>query len=103
MKTIWDVIKGPVITEKALKIKEARAEGGGKQLLSFIVAPQANKHSIKSAVEQIFKVKVDSVRIINGRGRVVRRGRTFGRKPDWKKAYVTLQAGERVIDYGDTI
>jgi large subunit ribosomal protein L23 len=103
MKTIWDVVKGPVITEKALKIKESRVEEGGKQMLSFIVAPHANKHSIRSAVETIFKVKVDSVRVINGRGKVVRRGRTFGRKPDFKKAYVTLKAGERVIDYGDTI
>lgn len=103
MKTIWDVIKGPVITEKALSIKESRADEGGKQLLSFIVAPSANKHSVKSAVEQIFKVKVEAVRVINGRGKMVRRGRTFGRRPDWKKAYVTLKAGERVIDYGDTI
>ena len=103
MKTIWDVIKGPVITEKALTIKESRADEGGKQLLSFIVDSHANKHSVKSAVEQIFKVKVDAVRIINGRGKMVRRGRTFGRRPDWKKAYVTLKAGERVIDYGDTI
>jgi large subunit ribosomal protein L23 len=103
MKTIWDVIKGPVVTEKALRIKEARVEAGGRQMLSFIVAPHANKHSVKSAVEKIFNVQVEAVRVINGRGKEVRRGRTFGRKPDWKKAYVTLKADERVIDYGDTI
>jgi large subunit ribosomal protein L23 len=46
---------------------------------------------------------VDAVRIINYRGKEVRRGRTFGRRPDWRKAYVTLAAGERNIDYGDSI
>lgn len=102
MKTIWDVLKGPVITEKALQLKETGAENN-KQLLAFRVASDANKHSVKQAVEQIFKVKVDEVRIINYRGKEVRRGRTFGRKPDWKKAYVTLRAGERTIDYGDSI
>jgi len=102
MKTIWDVVKGPVITEKALKLKETSTENG-KQLLAFRVASDASKHAIKHAVETIFKVKVDEVRIINYRGKEVRRGRTTGRKPDWKKAYVTLREGERTIDYGDSI
>ena len=102
MKTIWDVVKGPVITEKALKLKETSTENG-KQLLAFRVASYASKHAIKHAVETIFKVKVDEVRIINYRGKEVRRGRTTGRKPDWKKAYVTLREGERTIDYGDSI
>lgn len=103
MKTIWDVIKAPVVTEKAVSEKDRRADAGEKQLLSFIVADKANKHSIKRAVETIFNVKVDTVRIINGRGKQVRRGRLVGYKPDYKKAYVTLKQGERVIDYGDTI
>ena len=102
MKTIWDVLKGPVITEKALKLKDAGA-AENKQLLAFRVATDASKHAIKHAVETIFKVKVDEVRIINYRGKEVRRGRTSGRRPDWKKAYVTLRAGERTIDYGDSI
>jgi large subunit ribosomal protein L23 len=46
---------------------------------------------------------VDAVRVINYRGKGVRRGRFFGKKPDWRKAYVTLAAGERQIDYGDSI
>ncbi|MFN7930410.1 MAG: 50S ribosomal protein L23 [Blastocatellia bacterium] len=103
MKTIWDVIKAPVVTEKAVSEKDRRADAGEKQLLSFIVAEKSNKHSIKRAVETIFNVKVDAVRVINGRGQKVRRGRLVGKKPDYKKAYVTLKAGERVIDYGDTI
>ncbi len=103
MKTIWDVIKAPVVTEKAVTEKDRRADAGEKQLLSFIVAIDANKYSIKRAVETIFKVKVDAVRVINGSGKQVRRGRLVGYKPDYKKAYVTLKQGERVIDYGDSI
>lgn len=102
MKMIWDVLKGPMITEKALKLKETSAESG-QQVLAFRVANDASKHSIKAAVEKIFKVKVEAVRIINYRGKEVRRGRTSGRRPDWKKAYVTLRSGERNIDYGDSI
>ncbi|HEX4948915.1 MAG TPA: 50S ribosomal protein L23 [Blastocatellia bacterium] len=103
MKTIWDVIKAPVVTEKAVSAKDRRADAGEKQLLSFIVAKNANKHSIKRAVETIFNVKVDAVRVLNGSGKQVRRGRLVGYKPDYRKAYVTLKKGERVIDYGDTI
>jgi large subunit ribosomal protein L23 len=102
MKTIWDVLKGPVITEKALKLKEESTEQG-RQVLAFRVASDASKHAIQQAVEKIFKVKVEMVRIINYRGKQVRRGRTLGRRPDWKKAYVTLRQGERAIDYGDSI
>ena len=102
MKTIWDVLKGPIITEKALKLKESSAEAG-KQVLALRVAIGANKYAIKAAVEKIFKVKVDEVRILNYHGKEVRRGRTLGRKADWKKAYVTLSRGERDIDYGDSI
>jgi len=102
MKTMWDVVKGPVITEKALKLKE-KSTAAGQQVLAFRVATGASKHAIRSAVEKIFKVKVAEVRILNYHGKEVRRGRTLGRKPDWKKAYVTLQAGERTIDYGDSI
>lgn len=102
MKTIWDVLKGPVITEKALELKES-SEKVGRQVLAFRVAVDANKNAIKAAVEKIFKVRVDEVRILNYRGKEVRRGRTFGRKPDWKKAYVTLGEGERTVDYGDSI
>jgi large subunit ribosomal protein L23 len=102
MKTMWDVLKGPLITEKALKLKESSSTIG-QQVLAFRVAKGANKYSIKHAVETIFKVKVDAVRIINYHGKEVRRGKTVGRKPDWKKAYVTLIKGERSIDYGDSI
>ena len=103
MKTIWDVLKGPVITEKALKLKES--ERGSGSTGPSPSASQWMRTSTRSntAVETIFKVKVLDVRIINYHGKEVRRGRTIGRKPDWKKAYVTLRRGERDIDYGDSI
>lgn len=113
MKTIWDVLKAPVITEKALELKESstgeiRDTKNGKtikrdrQILVFRVATGAGKHEIKTAVESIFKVQVDQVRVANYYGKEVRRGRTVGKKPDWKKAYVTLKPGHQ-IDYAESI
>jgi len=113
MKTIWDVLKAPVITEKALEMKDASVSTvrdsknkkdikRDRQVLAFRVADGAGKHAIKTAVETIFKVEVDQVRVINYRGKQVRRGRTVGRKADWKKAYVTLKPGH-VVDYADSI
>ncbi|MBK6796059.1 MAG: 50S ribosomal protein L23 [Acidobacteria bacterium] len=113
MKTIWDVLKAPVITEKALRLKEESLQDirdsknkktikRDRQVLAFRVADNATKYAIKDAVEAIFKVKVDQVRVVNYRGKEVRRGRTVGRKPDWRKAYVTLKPGQQ-IDYADSI
>ena len=61
------------------------------------------KPEIKSAVETIFQVKVDAVRTANFLGKMARRGRFEGRKPAWKKAYVTLKKGEKPVDYGEAI
>jgi len=113
MKTIWDVLKAPVITEKALWLKETSTHDirdsknkktikRDRQVLAFRVADGATKYAIKNAVEEIFKVKVDQVRVLNYHGKSVRRGRTVGRKSDWRKAYVTLTPGNRV-DYADSI
>jgi large subunit ribosomal protein L23 len=101
MKTVWDIIKSPVITEKALMAKEESQDT--RQLLSFRVDRKATKHEIKSAVETIFQVKVDEVRTINYMGKTARRGRYEGRKPSWKKAYVTLKQGEKPVDYGESV
>ena len=101
MRTVWDIIKSPVITEKALIAKEETQEG--RQLLTFRVDKHATKPEIKSAVETIFQVKVDQVRTINYMGKTARRGRYEGRKPSWKKAYVTLKQGEKPVDYGEAI
>ncbi len=101
MRTVWDIIKSPVITEKALVAKEETQDG--RQLLTFRVEKHATKPEIKSAVETIFQVKVDQVRTINYMGKTARRGRYEGRKPSWKKAYVTLKQGEKPVDYGESI
>src|SRR5262245_22052906 len=113
MSTISDVIKSPIIMEKALDIKDESTENirdsknkrtikRDRQVLAFRVANNASKHAIKAAVETIFKVKVDQVRVLNYRGKTVRRGRTFGRKSDYKKAYVTLKPGH-MVDYEQSI
>jgi large subunit ribosomal protein L23 len=109
MKSIWDVIKGPVITEKALTMKdepEAMGRAGNdRQMLTLKVAVNASKPQIKRAVEHIFKVKVVDVRVANYQGKMKRipNKRETGRRPDWKKAYVTLKSGEKPIMYEDAI
>ena len=101
MRTVWDIIKSPVITEKALVAKEESQDA--RQLLTFRVDVHATKPEIKSAVETIFQVKVDAVRTVNYIGKIKRRGRYEGRRPSWKKAYVTLKQGEKPLDYGEAI
>ena len=81
MRTVWDIIKSPVITEKALVAKEETQDG--RQLLTFRVDRHATKPEIKSAIETIFQVKVDAVRTLNYMGKIKRRGRHEGRRPAW--------------------
>src|ERR1044072_11087 len=101
MRTVWDIIKSPVITEKALAAKEETQDT--QQLLTFRVDRRATKPEIRSAVETIFQVKVDHISPMNSRGKMGRGGRCEGRKPSWKKAYVTLKQGEKPVDYGEAI
>lgn len=109
MKTIWDVIKGPVITEKALTMKDEPEamgrDGNDRQMLTLKVDRRATKPEIKRAIEQILGVKVDHVRVANYQGKMKRiaNRREMGRRPDWKKAFVTLKAGEKPIMYEDAI
>lgn len=104
---VWDILKTPVITEKSVLLKEESTEEGGKrkagQVLTFRVDRNATKRDIKAAVEEIFNVKVAAVRTIQYQGKLKRRGRTEGRRPSWKKAYVTLRAGEPMVDYAEAI
>ena len=93
MPTLYEVIRRPLITEKGLQLKET--EGS----LVFDVSPEASKTEVKQAVEALFKVKVDSVRTANVAGKERRRGKFAGYKPDWKKAYVRLKAGEKMPEY----
>ena len=96
MKSHYQIIRRPVITEKGLAVKETQGT------LVFQVAPTATKTEIKEAVQAIFKVKVDSVRTANFPGKERRRGKYSGYRPDWKKAYVTLREGEKMIEYGES-
>jgi large subunit ribosomal protein L23 len=96
MSASYDIIRRPVITEKGLTLKE---EDG---TLCFEVSDRASKTQIKEAIEKIFKVKVDHVRTMNVPGKERRRGRYTGYRPDWKKAYVKLREGEKMIEYGET-
>jgi large subunit ribosomal protein L23 len=88
-----DVIRRPLITEKSSTQRE------GMNTLAFEVDSRANKIEIQRAVEAQFKVKVAEVRVANCHGKVRRQGRFAGRRPDWKKAYVRLAAGEKTIDF----
>ncbi len=100
MPTKWDVIKSPVVTEKALRLKDQPADEGN-QVLVFRVSTRANKQEVKSAVESIFKVKVDQVRVIRNQGKRVHRfGRLVGKRDAWKKAYVTLKEGDKIDFFG---
>jgi large subunit ribosomal protein L23 len=90
------VLKLPVITEKSTYIKDTH------RTVTFKVLRDANKIEIKDAVEKIFKVKVQSVRTANFHGKKRRQGRHEGRRPDWKKAYVTLKEGEKMIEFSET-
>lgn len=100
---LWDILKSPVVTEKSVLLKEATSEEGDGQVLTFRVDKKAQKEQIRNAIEEIFNVKVASVRTINYKGKVKRRGRTEGRRPSWKKAYVTLKKGEPAVDYAEAI
>ena len=97
MKSAYQIIRRPVITEKGLGVKETEST------LVFQVAPNATKTEIKEAVQSIFKVKVDSVRTSNFPGKERRRGRFAGYRPDWKKAYVRLKAGEKMPEYAQNL
>ena len=105
--SVWDVLKSPVVTEKSVLLKEDSTEEDNDrnqgQVLTFKVSVKANKSDIKGAVEEIFNVKVASVRTVQYEGKMKRRGRQEGRRANWKKAYVTLRKGEPMVDYAEAI
>jgi large subunit ribosomal protein L23 len=97
MSSVYTVIRRPLITEKGVGVKETEGT------LVFEVAPGATKTEVKQAVELLFKVKVDSVRTSNFLGKERRRGKFTGFRPDWKKAYVRLKAGEKMPEYANNL
>jgi large subunit ribosomal protein L23 len=93
MKNLYEVIRRPLITEKSTLLKETQ------QTLCFEVHKDATKPEIRKAVEALFSTKVDDVRVANVHGKVKRQGRHSGRRPDWKKAYVVLKKGEKMVEF----
>jgi len=87
---VHEVIRKPLLTEKGANLNET------SNTVLFEVNRSANKIEIKQAVEEIFKVKVASVHTMNVRGKKKRMGRNEGMSRSWKKAMVTLQAGEKL-------
>jgi large subunit ribosomal protein L23 len=94
MKPLHQIIKKPLVTEKAYHGEE------GLQVVAFEVATGANKIEIKQAVEKAFDVKVKGVNTILMAGKVKRVGRTYGKRSNWKKAYVTLAEGSKLDLFG---
>jgi large subunit ribosomal protein L23 len=90
---LTDIIRRPLITEKT----SIQREDG--RTIVFQVAPGANKVEIKRAIEQLLGSKVASVRTSLVHGKVKRQGRFAGRRPDWKKAYVTLREGAKMPEF----
>ncbi len=96
-KSPYQILRKAIITEKGLLVKER------SRTLVFQVDAHANKAEIKDAVQEAFKVQVEAVRTANFHGKMRRRGRTFGYRLDWKKAYVKLRPGEKMPEYGENI
>ena len=103
MRSAQSIIKRPLLTEKSARLREtggaseAPAEGESyAQKVVFEVARDANKLEVRRAVEQLFKVSVTDVRTLVVRGKEKRVGRFAGRRPSWKKAFVTLKPGDNI-------
>lgn len=86
----YEIIRRPLVTEKTTLQKEQANQ------LTFEVAMRANKVEIARAIEKIFNVKVLDVQTIRMMGKTKRRGKTLGKKNDWKKAIVRLSPGSRI-------
>ena len=90
MTAFYDIIQGPLVTEKSVSTQEALGR------YSFAVSLKSTKPVIRQAIESHFKVKVLDVRTLIVHGKVRRAGRYQGRKPNWKKAIVTLAKGQKL-------
>ncbi len=87
------IIRRPLVTEKSTLLRE------GANVLAFEVDPKANSIQVKSAVEELFKVRVLNVRLFNVRGKMKRMGRYEGKRRDWRKAYVRLHKDDKAPDF----
>lgn len=96
MKTVYDIILKPVITEAAIEDLQNKK-------YTFRVAKDANKIEIKNAVEELFKVSVEKVTTINMKSKPKRLGRSEGRTSEWKKAIVKLTPDSKTIEFFDSL
>jgi large subunit ribosomal protein L23 len=96
MKNPHDIIIRPWITEKSMDMQQQKK-------YVFVVDRRANKTEIKNALEAIFGVKVSKVNTINMRGKMKRMGRFEGKRPDWKKAIVTLADDSKTIEFFEAL
>lgn len=87
---LMQVLIGPAISEKSTMV------GDKHNQIVFRVDSTANKADVKDAVELMFKVEVDGVQVLNVKGKEKRAGRFIGRRNGWKKAYVSLKAGQEI-------
>ena len=97
MNDPYQIIIRPIITEKSTQLKNANRE------VCFEVSRHANKTEIKKAVELLFKVKVEAVKTQIKVGKWRRVGRNKGQTKTWKKAYVKLRQGEKMIEYFEAV
>jgi len=90
---LMKVLLAPVISEKSSRLAAANNQ------ITFRVATNATKQEVRRAVELLFEVQVDSVQILNVKGKVKRFGQRLGKRQDWRKAYVRLKPGQE-LDLG---
>ena len=90
MSGVYDILKKPLLTEKSLVERDEHNRYG------FIVGKNASKGEIKTAVEKIFNVTVVKINTISVTGKTHRMGRFEGKRPDYKKAFVTLKEGDKI-------
>lgn len=87
---LYKIILGPVVSEKSSTVAES-----GNQVV-FKVLKDANKIEIKEAIEKLFNVSVDQVRVLNVKGKTKRTRYGIGVRSDWKKAYIRLSEGQEI-------
>ena len=84
---LFQILLAPIVSEKSSRMADKNRQ------VAFEVRTDANKQEVKAAVEKAFEVKVESVQIVNVRGKIKRFGSLPGQRRDWKKAYVRLKEG----------
>ena len=87
---LMNVVLAPVVSEKSTRVADKNRQ------YVFRVADHATKPEVKAAIELLFKTKVQSVTVLNVKGKEKRFGRFMGRRRNWKKAYVRLAAGQEI-------